>query len=101
MANTQKFTKEEIQSIEELKKSVGIIFTQLGQLSIQKSRTIQQFEEQEDALIQKHIELAQSEQEIFKGLNEKYGDGNYDPKTGEFTPVEKEAPAQEELQEAK
>ena len=62
---------------------------------------MQQFEEQETALIQKHLELAQSEQDIFKGLNEKYGDGNYDPKTGEFTPVEKEAPAQEEILEAK
>tara|TARA_B100000900_G_C20593672_1_gene722538 strand:- start:880 stop:1185 length:306 start_codon:yes stop_codon:yes gene_type:complete len=101
MANTQKFTKEEIQSIEELKKSVGIVFTQLGQLSIQKARTIQQFEEQETALIQKHLELAQSEQDIFKGLNEKYGDGNYDPKTGEFTPVEQESPAKEEVEEAK
>lgn len=101
MANTQKFTKEEIQSIEELKKSVSIVFSQLGQLTIQKARAIQQFEEQETALIQKHLELAQSEQDIFKGLNAKYGDGNYDPKTGEFTPVEKEAPAQEEILEAK
>jgi len=100
MANTQKFTKEEIQSIEELKKSVGLVFNQLGQLSIQKTRTIQQFEEKETALIQKHLELAQSEQELFKGLNEKYGDGNYDPQTGEFTPVEKEAPSEEEVKEA-
>lgn len=101
MANTQKFTEEEIQSINELKKSVSIVFTQLGQLSIQKARTLQQIEAQETALIQKHQELAASEQELFKGLNEKYGDGNYDPNTGEFTPVETEAPAEEETEEAK
>ena len=93
MANTQKFTKEEIQSIEDLKKSVGVIFTQLGQLSIQKARTLQQLEQQEASLIELHQESVKKESELFKGLNEKYGDGNFDPKTGEFIPAPKEETA--------
>lgn len=92
MADAVKFTKQEIQSINELRQEVGATFTQLGQLSIQKSRTIQQLEAQEAQLLQQHQDLVQKESELFKGLNEKYGDGNFDPATGEFTP----APKQEE-----
>jgi len=90
MAEAIKFTEQEVQSINELRQEVGVTFTQLGQLSIQKSRTIQQLEAQEAQLLQKHQELVQKEQDLFKGLNEKYGDGNFDPVTGEFTPTPKE-----------
>ena len=90
MAKAIKFTEQEVQSINELRQEVGATFTQLGQLSIQKSRTIQQLEAQEAQLLQKHQELVQKEQDLFKGLNEKYGDGNFDPTTGEFTPNPKE-----------
>jgi hypothetical protein len=31
--------------------------------------------------------LVNTELELFKNLNEKYGDGNYDPNTGIFTPI--------------
>ena len=96
MAEAIKFTEEEIQSINELRQEVGRTFTQLGQLSIQKNRTIQQIEAQEEQLLQQHQTLAEKEQEIFKGLNEKYGDGNFDPKTGTFTPNPKEETAEVE-----
>ena len=90
MAKAIKFTEEEIQAINQLRQEVGVTFTQLGQLSIQKSRTMQQFEAQEAQLFQRHQELVQKESDLFKGLNEKYGDGNFDPMTGEFTPTPKE-----------
>jgi hypothetical protein len=90
MAEAIKFTEEEIQAINQLRQEVGVTFTQLGQLSIQKSRTMQQFEAQEAQLFQRHQELVQKESDLFKGLNEKYGDGNFDPMTGEFTPTPKE-----------
>ena len=93
MAEAIKFTAEEIQSINELRQEVGSIFTQLGQLSIQKARTLQQLEQQEASLIELHQESVKKESELFKGLNEKYGDGNFDPKTGEFIPAPKEETA--------
>ena len=96
MAEKIKFTKEEIQSINELRQEVGSIFTQLGQLSIQKARTLQQLEEQEANLIQLHQDSVKKESELFKGLNEKYGDGNFDPTTGEFVPAPKEETAEVE-----
>lgn len=96
MAEAIKFTEEEIQSINELRQEVGRTFTQLGQLSIQKSRTIQQIEAQESQLIQQHQSLVEKEKELFEGLNKKYGDGNFDPATGEFIPTPKEETAEVE-----
>ena len=90
MAKAIKFTDEEIKSINELRQEVATVFTQLGQLSVQKARAVQQFDSQEIQLLNQHQELVAKEQELFKGLNETYGDGNFDPKTGEFTPAEKE-----------
>ena len=39
-------------------------------------------------MLNQHSGLVQKEQELFKGLNDTYGDGNYDPETNTFTPAE-------------
>lgn len=90
MAETVQFTQEEVQSINQLRQDVANVFTQLGQLTIEKERRINELDSIQQQLLQKHQELQQQEQEIFKGLNEKYGDGNYDPATNTFTPTPKE-----------
>ena len=51
----------------------------------------------ESALLNQHQELVEKEKQIFAGLNEKYGDGNYDPNTNEFTPIEKEETKSKEV----
>lgn len=90
MAEAIKFTEEEVNSINGLRQEVASVFTQLGQVAIEKKRRITEIEGVENQLLQKHAELQAQEQELFKGLNEKYGDGNYDPATGDFTPTPKE-----------
>lgn len=90
MAETIQFTEEEVQSINELRQNVNSVFTQLGQLSIERNRRLDELDELEEQLIQKHTELQKTEQDLFKNLNEKYGDGNYDPTTNIFTPISKE-----------
>ena len=87
MAEEIKFTADEIQSINELRNEVGSVFTRLGQLSIQRARQIQDLDNAESDLISQHQSLVEKESNLFKGLNEKYGDGNFDPKSGEFTPT--------------
>lgn len=87
MAEAIKFTEEEVGQINQLRQEVANVFTQLGQVSLERKRRIQELDGIENQLIQKHQELQQQEQELFKGLNEKYGDGNYDPNTGEFVPT--------------
>jgi len=96
MAKTIKFTEEEVKQINDLRVNASQIFTQLGQISIEKDRRNKQHEQSLQELItaeadlyKKHTELATTEQTLFKSLNEKYGDGNYDPETGIFTPIEK------------
>ena len=89
MAKALKFTKEEVQSITDLRQDVANVFTRLGQLAIEKKRRIDELDVVEQDLLNKHSDLVQKEQELFKGLNDTYGDGNYDPETNTFTPTEK------------
>ena len=89
MAKEIKFTKEEVGKINQLRQDVSNVFTQLGQLAIEKNRRIQEVEKVENELIEKHGNLQNEEKTLFESLNEKYGDGNYDPTTNVFTPVEK------------
>lgn len=86
MAEQIKFTEEEIQQINQLRQDVSNVFYQLGQVSIEKKRLIDEANEKENELFQKHIELIEFEQTLFKTLNQKYGDGDYDPITGVFSP---------------
>ena len=86
MAEQIKFTEEEIQKINQLRQDVSNVFYQLGQISIEKKKLIDEVTQNEKELFQKHTELIEFEQTLFKELNEKYGDGDYDPITGVFTP---------------
>tara|TARA_B100000683_G_scaffold265739_1_gene297089 strand:+ start:26 stop:325 length:300 start_codon:yes stop_codon:yes gene_type:complete len=88
--NTIKFTKDEVSQINTLRQNVANVFTRLGQLQIEKKRRIEEIENLEKGILQEHSKLIEEENKIFQGLNEKYGDGNYDPNTNEFIPAEKE-----------
>lgn len=84
-----KFTEEEVKDLNNLRLEVGSVFTQLGQVQIEKRKRLEELEENEANLIIKYKELVIKEDTLFKGLNEKYGDGDYDPNTGIFTPIQK------------
>jgi len=86
MADTIKFTEEEQKEILTLRQEVSQIFTQLGQVRVEKEKRLKELETFETQLLERHGELSQKEQELFSSLNEKYGDGSYDPDTGVFTP---------------
>lgn len=90
MAESIQFTEEEVQSINQLRQDVAGVFTQLGQLTIEKERRLNELEDLQTQLVQQHSDLQKKEQDLFKSLNEKYGDGNYDPITNTFTPTPKE-----------
>ena len=89
MAKEIKFTKEEVGKINQLRQNVSNVFTQLGQLSIEKRRRVEEVEKVEEGLHEEHKNLQEQEKQLFESLNEKYGDGNYDPSTNTFTPIEK------------
>lgn len=87
MAEKIKFTEDEVKQINELRIEVGGVFTELGQIHIEKRRRLSELEEREAELTKQHSDLVIKEETLFKGLNEKYGDGDYNPTTGEFTPI--------------
>lgn len=88
MAETIKFTEEEVQAIQALRQNVTNVFTQLGQVRIERKRRLEEIEKLESELHDRHTALQDEEQKLFAQLNEKYGDGNYNPETNEFIPTE-------------
>lgn len=97
MAETIKFTEEEVGKINQLRVQVSNVFTKLGQLAIEKQRRIDEIDSIEKQLIGDHAELQEVERKLFEDLNKKYGDGNYDPDTNTFTPVPSEKTEEEEV----
>ncbi len=81
-----KFTDDEVKQINDLRIEVTGIFTQMGQVQFQKEKKIAEFTKLESDLHDRHEKLVTVEETLYKTLNEKYGDGNYDPETGVFTP---------------
>ena len=84
-----KFTDEELQSLQELQNTYASISTQFGQLKVSRinlERQVYNLDEMEDNLEKAWEENRQTESDLVKSLNEKYGAGTLNPTTGEFTP---------------
>ena len=81
-----KFTESEVTSIDEIRNNVSQIFVQIGQIQVEKRRRLEELDKSETKLYDELKEINESEESLFKELNTKYGDGQYNPKTGEFTP---------------
>ena len=88
--NVKKFTKEEMDSISQIRNEASQIFVQLGQLHIRRRNLMTDMDKRELEMEQQHDALVQKESELYKSLNEKYGDGNLDPVSGTFTPISEE-----------
>ena len=93
-----KFSEEELKSLQDLQNSYQGKQLQFGQLRVQRLLVQQQLDaidETEAKLEVEYSEVQETERNLVKSLNEKYGPGNLDPATGVFTP----APAAEETSE--
>ena len=84
-----KFSEEELQSLQELQNTYASISTQFGQLKVSRinlERQVYNLDEMEDNLEKAWEENRQTESDLVKSLNEKYGAGSLNPQTGEFIP---------------
>ena len=84
-----KFTDEELQSLQELQNTYASISTQFGQIKVNRinlERQIENLDDAENQLEQSWEENRQTESDLVKSLNEKYGAGSLNPTTGEFIP---------------
>ncbi len=90
MADETKFTDDELKSLQELQESYQQKQAELGQLSVQRilqNQRTEAIEIRTQEVEQEYAEVQQTERDLVKTLNEKYGPGQLDPATGVFTPV--------------
>ena len=73
-------SSDTLDDIDDFPESVVLVFTEL----IEEPYFIAPYF---NDYYEKFINLEDTD-EIIKTLNDKYGDGNYNPETGEFTPIE-------------
>ena len=88
-SNETKFTDDELKSLQELQTNYGEKQNVLGQLAVQKILLNQQIDAlniRTEEVETEYQTVQQEERDIVKTLNEKYGPGQLDPKTGVFTP---------------
>ena len=94
-----KFSEEELKDLGELQQSYQDKQAMLGQIAVQKiilNQQVEAIENRQAELEGEYEEVQQTERDLVQKLNEKYGPGQLDPKTGVFTPIpQQEAPAEE------
>ena len=86
-----KFTKKEIESLENLRNAYAFIQNSLGNLEIQRlqtEQTLERIENQKIRLETQYVQEQANEANLISNLTEKYGMGNLDITTGKFTPAE-------------
>jgi hypothetical protein len=91
MAESIKFTAEELESLQQIQNQYQTKTIEFGQMKVQKILLTQQLDSLERQMEQMEVDytnIQQTERELVKTLNEKYGPGSLDPSTGTFTPVQ-------------
>jgi len=83
MADSIKFTDQELNDLKKLQSEYDKVIYSLGQIQIEK-RLIKSKEEEIDS-IYKSLNL--KEKELLDSLNQKYGAGSLNLENGTFTPI--------------
>ena len=89
MSETKKFTKEELEQIQNLREANTQKINEFGTVELEIILTNQRLESLDVAknkLQKDFVELQGREQELVSKLNEKYGAGSVDIQSGEFIP---------------
>ena len=90
MAETQKFTKEELDQITALRDNKSTKVGEFGQLELEILLTSQRLEalsKAKQTLHTDYVKLQDQERDLVQSLNDKYGRGTVDISNGEFTPA--------------
>ena len=89
MAETKKFTEEELKNITNIRNGNSRIISELGQVELQLflvNEELEKLQEMKSTLQIQFKNLQAEEAELVGSLNEKYGIGTVDINTGEFVP---------------
>lgn len=79
----KKLSEKELQPLKEYQEKINIIVVSLGKLDLQ----INSLENTKKNLIKEYQEIENSQQKMALELQDKYGEGNIDLESGEFTPI--------------
>ena len=85
-----KFTKDELNSIEELRNNYNSVTNALGMLEVSRMQTEKRLETIKSDKIRletQYEQLTMAEKELIDSLTEKYGQGSIDINSGVFTPI--------------
>jgi len=86
-----KFNEDEMKSVKDLKQTYGSIQVQFGQAAITKIKLEEEIDglnKYADELKTQFLETQKKEGSFLDSIKEKYGDGELNPETGIFTPVD-------------
>jgi chromosome segregation ATPase len=81
MSDIKKLTAEEIDQIKQIKANYSELAMALGELELQ----ISSFNHEKSHLLESHKQLLEKEGELAQKLQDKYGQGSINLKTGEIT----------------
>lgn len=84
MSKVTKLSEKELQSLREIQEKNNNIVTSLGQLEVNKII----LDNQKTSLLEQLSDLQESQNTLAEELQEKYGAGNINIESGEFTAVE-------------
>ena len=88
MSNTIKLSEEETSQINQLQTDYATITAQMGQLKIEQillNAQVTRLNELESEFTKKYLELQTKEDAFAKQITTKYGEGDINLETGEFT----------------
>jgi oligoribonuclease NrnB/cAMP/cGMP phosphodiesterase (DHH superfamily) len=86
-----KLTPEELQQIKELQSKYNQTIFEVGASEAQIiafQQGIENLQKAKNGLVSDLKTIEQKESELVKSLQEKYGQGNINPETGEITPIQ-------------
>ena len=86
-----KLTAEELQQIKDLQSKYNQTIFEIGASEAQLiafQQGIEKLQQAKKDLVSNLTTIEQKESELVKSLQEKYGQGNINPETGEITPVQ-------------
>ena len=86
--------KEELEQVKSIRNDAHLTFIKLGKLRVEltnylkeSEKRVNDFETAEETLLKQHSELQERETRVINELRNKYGEGELNPETGEFTPT--------------
>jgi hypothetical protein len=86
-----KLTAEELQQIKDLQSKYNQTIFEIGASEAQQiafQQGIDKLQKAKEGLVSDLTTVEQKETELVKSLQEKYGQGNINPETGEVTPIQ-------------